>query len=171
MAGAWNEFTVEVNVGKGVALRETKSGKTVLNFSGANHASRDKDRAPLWIGCRAWNKLAETIAPQIATGRKLFLKGRIPVLPAPSKYAVRNGAEAYLTADAKNVALKVLAAFKKGDKRVADAEQALKMITNLHSTQLIMDVDSPRYGDDKYQTEAEPESTDEEINLDDDIPF
>lgn len=178
MAGAWNRLTMEVHVGKDPILRTTKGAqpKSVLNFGGACHSSRDKERKPLWIGCRIWQKLAETVAPQIAKGRKLFLEGRIPVLPSPHKYAVRNGAEVYLSGEARQVLDKVMDLLRAKDPKVADNDKVRTLITNLMSSQVVMDVDSIRYGDDKYQTAAEGTAeTDIDIDAttepDDDIPF
>jgi single-stranded DNA-binding protein len=179
MAGSWNRVTFEVHVGKDPVLRTTKGAnpKSVLNFGGACHSSRDKERQPLWIGARVWQKLAETVSGQIAKGRKLFIQGRIPVLPAPHKYSVRNGAEVYLSGDAKAVADKVFDLLRANSDRVSDNAQVRQLITNLMSSQIVVDVDSLRYGDDKYQTDATAEtaSTDGiDIDLpepDDDIPF
>jgi single-stranded DNA-binding protein len=178
MAGAWNRATFEVHVGKDPVLRTTKgqNPKSVLNFGGACHSSRDKERQPLWIGARIWQKLAETVAPQIAKGRKLFLEGRIPVLPAPHKYSTRNGAEVYLSGDAKAVADKVFDLLRQNSDKVSDNEKVRQLITNLMSSQVVIDVDSLRYGDDKYQTaegtaEADGIDIDTETEPDDDIPF
>ena len=38
-----NELLIEVRLGNDGILRETKSGKKVLNFGGANHATSDKE--------------------------------------------------------------------------------------------------------------------------------
>jgi single-stranded DNA-binding protein len=177
---------MEVHVGKDPVLRTTKgqNPKSVLNFGGACHSSRDKERKPLWIGARIWQKLAETVAPQIAKGRKLFIEGRIPVLPAPHKYSVRNGAEVYLSGEAKAVADKVFDLLRAKDKRVASNDDVRSLLTNLMSSQVVVDVDSLRYGDDKYQTAAgeSTSSSDETLSgldideaslpePDDDIPF
>lgn len=180
MAGAWNQVTMEIHVGKDPVLRTTKGEKpkSVLNFGGACHSSRDKERKPLWIGFRIWQKLAETVAPQIAKGRKLFITGRIPVLPAPHKYAVRNGAEVYLSAEAKEVANKVFDLLRAKSDRVASNDDVRRLLTNLMSSQVVVDVDGLRYGDDKYQTAAGESTTSADIDIDlgtaepdDDIPF
>lgn len=181
MAGALNQVFMEVHVGKDPVLRTTKGAqpKSVMNFGGACHSSRDKERKPLWIGCRIWQKLAETVAPQIAKGRKLFLVGRIPVLPAPHKYSVRNGAEVYLSGEARQVVDKVFALLRTNDPKVADDTKVRSLITSLMSSQVVIDVDTLRYGDDKYQTAAETAQTTDGIDIDiatatgtdDDIPF
>ena len=45
----FNDLYFEVRLGSDGVLRKTNSGKSVLNLGGANHATSDKDREPLWI--------------------------------------------------------------------------------------------------------------------------
>jgi hypothetical protein len=174
MAKDFNQLLFEIRIGNDAVLRKTNSGKSVLNFGGANHATSDKDRDPLWIAFRAWEKLAETIAPQMTKGRKIFGQGHIPVLPAPHKYATRNGAEVYLSKDAKDTMKKVIALLRSGDPKVANDDKVVALMTNLHSSQVVIDVDKMRYGDERG-LEGRAETSDD-IDLDsttpdDDIPF
>jgi len=172
----FNQMLFEIRLGSDAVLRKTNSGKSVLNFGGANHATSDKDREPLWIGFRCWEKLAETVAPNMTKGRKIFGIAHIPVLPAPHKYATRNGAEVYLSSDAKKVVKQVITLLRASDAKVANDDKVVTLLTNLHSSQVIMDVDKLRYGDERGFQNAKTNDTSEDIDLDtdtpdDDIPF
>ena len=175
MAKDFNQMLFEIRLGNDAVLRKTNSGKSVLNFGGANHATSDKDREPLWIGFRCWEKLAETIATQMTKGRKIFGVGHIPVLPAPHKYATRNGAEVYLSADAKATVKKVIALLRSNDSKVANDDKVMALLTNLHSSQVVIDVDKMRYGDERgLETREAAPSDDIDLDTntpDDDIPF
>lgn len=172
----FNELFFEIRLGSDAVLRKTNSGKSVLNFGGANHATSDKDREPLWIAFRAWEKLAETIAEQMTKGRKIMIKGHIPVLPAPQSKngkVVRNGAECYLSGDSKAVVRQILELVKAGDERVSDLDKVITAITNQHSTQVVVDVDKLRYMDERgLERDAAPaEDLELDTTPDDDIPF
>jgi len=172
----FNQLLFEIRLGSDAVLRKTNSGKSVLNFGGANHATSDKDRAPLWIGFRCWEKLAETVAPNMIKGRKIFGVGHIPVLPAPHKYATRNGAEVYLSKEAKDTVRKVIALLRSNDAKVSNDDKVLALLTNLHSSQVIIDVDKMRYGDERGLERGTATATTDDIDLDagtpdDDIPF
>jgi len=173
----FNEIYFECRLGSDGVLRKTNSGKSVLNLGGANHATSDKDREPLWIAFRAWEKLAEVVAPQCTKGRKLMIRGHIPVLPAPQTSngkVVRNGAEVYLSKESKAVVTTILAMLRKNDPKVSDDALVIAALTNQHSTQVVVDIDKMRYMDEKgFNTEATPAG---EIDIeapapDDDIPF
>lgn len=158
----WNKVILEANLGGDPVLRETKSGKKVLNFSGAVHGR--KDSQPVWIGLRAWNKLAEAIAPYLGKGDKVFVEARIPNLPAPHKTSVRNGAEPYLTADAKKLFDKVLDKVRNGEVK---NETAREFLLKLISTQVTLDVTDFRFGSQRKNQEDEVVIEDD----DDEIPF
>ncbi|MCK4977813.1 MAG: single-stranded DNA-binding protein [Anaerolineales bacterium] len=174
----FNDLYFEVRLGSDGVLRKTNSGKSVLNLGGANHATSDKDREPLWIAFRAWEKLAEVVAPQCTKGRKLMIRGHIPVLPAPATKqgkVVRNGAEVYLSKESKAVVNTIIDLLRAGDDRVSDNAKVISLLTNQHSTQVVVDIDKMRYMDEKGfdTTTAAPGA---EIDLetptpDDDIPF
>jgi len=172
----FNNLYVEIRLGSDGILRKTNSGKSVLNLGGANHATSDKDREPLWIAFRAWEKLAETVAPQCTKGRKLMISGHIPVLPAPATKngkVVRNGAEVYLSKESKVVVGQILDLLRAGDDRVKDNATVIALLTNQHSTQVVVDIDKMRYMDEKgfANAEATPDLDIEAPTPDDDIPF
>lgn len=176
----FNDLYFEVRLGSDAVLRKTNSGKSVLNLGGANHATSDKDREPLWIAFRAWEKLAETVVSQCTKGRKLMIRGHIPVLPAPATTngkIVRNGAEVYLSKESKTVLKTIFALLRQNDPKVANDDKVLAAITNQHSTQVVVDIDKMRYMDEKGFDRAEPTSTGADIDVgnapepDDDIPF
>ena len=173
----FNDLYFEVRLGSDGVLRKTNSGKSVLNLGGANHATSDKDREPLWIAFRAWEKLAETVVDQCTKGRKLMIRGHIPVLPAPSTTngkVVRNGAEVYLSKESKAVVTTILALLRKNDPKVQDDTKVIAALTNQHSTQVVVDIDKMRYMDEKgFANQAAP-AGDIDIEAptpDDDIPF
>lgn len=170
-----NEVLMEVRLGNDGILRETKSGKKILNFGGANHATSDKDRAPFWGAYRIWEKLAEALAPHLTKGRKVLVKGHIPVLPAPSDKGkvIRNGAEAYFTGDSRTVVKAILKLVRDGHENAADDDKVINAIANQVSTQVVVDVDKLRFMDPPPAT-TEPEVGEAEADaadLTDDIPF
>lgn len=172
----FNEIYFEIRLGSDGVLRKTNSGKSVLNLGGANHATSDKDREPLWIAFRAWEKLAEVVADQCTKGRKLMIRGHIPVLPAPQTSngkVVRNGAEVYLSKESKSVVTTILALLRKNDPKVSDDAKVIAALTNQHSTQVVVDIDKMRYMDEKgfATAEATPDLDIEAPTPDDDIPF
>ena len=170
-----NEVLMEVRLGNDGILRETKSGKKILNFGGANHATSDKDRAPFWGAYRIWEKLAEALAPHLTKGRKVLVKGHIPVLPAPSDKGkvIRNGAEAYFTGDSRTVVKAILKLVRDGHENAADDDKVINAIANQVSTQVVVDVDKLRFMDPPPES-TEPEAGTAEADagdLADDIPF
>lgn len=170
-----NELLIEVRLGNDAILRETKSGKKVLNFGGANHATSDKDRPALWGAYRIWEKLAEALSPHLTKGRKVLVKGHLPVLPSPSDKGkvIRNGAEAYYTGDSRKVVTAILQLVRNGDDRAADDTKVMNAIIDQVSTQFVVDIDKLRFMDPPAQT-TEPEAGTAEASaevLDDDIPF
>ncbi len=170
-----NEVLMEVRLGNDAILRSTKSDKKILNFGGANHATSDKDRAPFWGAYRIWEKLAEALAPHLTKGRKVLVKGHIPVLPSPSEKGkvIRNGAEAYFTGDSRKVAKAILKLVRDADDRATDDDKVLNAIVDQVSTQVVIDVDKLRFMDPPPET-AEPEvgaAEADATDLADDIPF
>jgi single-stranded DNA-binding protein len=170
-----NEVLMEVRLGNDGILRETKSGKKILNFGGANHATSDKDRAPFWGAYRIWEKLAEALAPHLTKGRKVLVKGHIPVLPAPSDKGkvIRNGAEAYFTGDSRTVVKAILKMVRDNHESAADDDKVINAIANQVSTQVVVDVDKLRFMDPPPES-TEPEAGTAEADatdLTDDIPF
>lgn len=62
-------------------LRETKSGKKVVNFSIAVNDYRkglkQEEKEPLFIRCEAWDTGAETIAKWFTTGKPIIVHGNL----------------------------------------------------------------------------------------------
>lgn len=171
-----NELLIEVRLGNDGILRETKSGKKVLNFGGANHATSDKDRPALWGAYRIWEKLAEALAPHLTKGRKVLVKGHLPVLPSPSEKGkvIRNGAEAYYTGDSRKVVEAILDLVRSGSDKATDNTKVMNAILGQVSTQFVVDIDKLRFMDPPAAT-AEPEAGTADAatgdDLLDDIPF
>lgn len=61
------------NVTRDAEIKETQSGKNVLNFSVAVNNRRTKQVA--YIDCSLWGKLGETLEPYMKKGQKVFVQG------------------------------------------------------------------------------------------------
>jgi len=170
-----NEGLWEVRIGRTAELRETKSGKSVANFSGACHSTSDADRPPIWASFVLWDKAAEKITPWLTKGRRVLVKGHLTGQPKLHKTSNRNSAEAFLTKEAKGVFFKALDAVANGDPRAQDREAVVKGFLKLVSTQPVITVDRIRFMD---YPEEETANTGEEVGTaavipgdGDDIPF
>lgn len=171
MAGSLNNVILEAAVGNDPILRKTKNDTSVLNFSGACHYSRDKEREPVWIAFRCWNKLADAMADLLKKGKQVFVSGTIPLLQSPHKLATRNGAEAYFTKEAQATIVKILAEVRKGEKAWSRNDtKIIETIQNMVSTQVVVDVDTLRLGADPKSQSTESE-IDIDVDGDDEIPF
>jgi hypothetical protein len=88
---------------------------------------------------------------------------------------VRNGAEVYLSKESKAVVNTIIDLLRAGDERVSDNAKVIALLTNQHSTQVVVDIDKMRYMDEKgFDTATAAPSSDIEIDTptpDDDIPF
>ena len=75
---AVNSVCVSGNLGRDAELKQTPSGKSVLDFSLAvnEHVGDGKTRAN-WIDVALWGRRAEALAPYLRRGTKVCVHGRL----------------------------------------------------------------------------------------------
>ena len=80
-----------------IELRRTEKGTPVVQFSLAvdNRINKDENGKPSvdFIGCLAWNKLAETIEKYVKKGKRITIVGRLQT----RNYENKEGNKVYVT--------------------------------------------------------------------------
>ena len=81
---------------KDAELRTTTSGKQNATFTIAvnrNYSNKEGEQETDYIGCSAWNKLAENIAKYCTKGMQVLVEGRIQI----RSYDAQDGNKRYVT--------------------------------------------------------------------------
>lgn len=118
-----NKATILGNVSQGAVLKTTQNGNYVINFSVAtNHSIKKGEQwedIPTFHNVVFWGKLAQTLAPRLVKGVKVYVEGRIE----HRKYEDKNGVTKYIS---EIVAEKVIDFSRgEGDKQVREPEPKL----------------------------------------------
>lgn len=95
---AYNQLTIVGNVGKDPAMRYTKDGVPVCDFSVAVNEKRGGEETTLWVRVTCWRQLAEIANQYVRKGAPVMVAGRANVSAYTNK-AGQPAASLELTAD------------------------------------------------------------------------
>lgn len=70
-----NLLTIAGRIGRDAELKETASGKTVVNFPVAVDIGRGENKTTLWVDCALWGERAGKLAPYLVKGKQVTLAG------------------------------------------------------------------------------------------------
>lgn len=70
-----NNYTFSGNIGKDAIVRHTPNGDPVASFSVAVQSGYGERKATSWLNCNLWGKRAESLAPYLLKGAKVFISG------------------------------------------------------------------------------------------------
>lgn len=76
---AYNHLTIVGNVGKDPAMRYTKDGVPVCDFSVAVNEKRGGEETTLWVRVTCWRQLAEIANQYVRKGGQVMVVGRASV--------------------------------------------------------------------------------------------
>lgn len=91
-----NKFIGIGRLTKAPEMRKTTNGKTNTTFTIAinrNFKTKEGEQETDYIGCSAWNKLAENIAKYCTKGMLVAVEGRIQI----RSYDAQDGSKRYVT--------------------------------------------------------------------------
>lgn len=86
MAGV-NHCTFIGNAGRDPELKQTNSGKAVVNFSIG--VTERKDAETLWVNVVCFDKLADVVSKYVKKGKQVYVSGRLQI----RKYVNKEGEE------------------------------------------------------------------------------
>ena len=81
MANGVNKQIIVGNLGADADLRYTQKGTAVANFriAASTYAGKNADGSARehteWFSCVLWGKRAESLAPSLTTGKRLYIEG------------------------------------------------------------------------------------------------
>ena len=91
-----NKFIGIGRLTKAPEMRTTTNGKTNTTFTNAinrNYSNKEGEQETDYIGCSAWNNLAENIAKYCTKGMLVAVEGRIQI----RSYDAQDGTKRYVT--------------------------------------------------------------------------
>lgn len=113
-----NKFIGIGRLTKAPEMRTTTNGKTNTTFTIAinrNYSNKEGEQETDYIGCSAWNKLAENIAKYCTKGMLVAVEGRIQI----RSYDAQDGSKRYVT----EVLVENIHFLSKSEPKAGDKEQ------------------------------------------------
>lgn len=72
-----NTVCIDGRISKGIELKTTQSGKSVVSFTIAHDDGWGENKKTYWLDIVAWNGTAENVAKFFHKGSKVFITGKL----------------------------------------------------------------------------------------------